>query len=137
MFIKDLTFEVEFTHYSEKNFCKDFLRKYGKKKWIETRKTIIDALNRSFLLQNTKRIDNLRFFQEDEIGIFKLDFSVAGTNFSPKASGNRAIFYLCNNTGKINILLVYAKDHCDKKCSETQWIFKHIKTNFPEYRKYC
>ena len=137
MFIKDIIFEVEFTPYSERHYCKDFLKKYSEKKWIETRKTIIDALSRSFLLQNTKRIDNLRFSQEESLGIFKLDFSVAGTQFSPKTSGNRVIFSLSNNTGKIKILLVYGKGHCDKMHSETQWIFEQIKANFPELRKYC
>ena len=88
------------------------------------------------MMQQTTLIDVLKYSQEDSIGIFKFDFKVAGTPFSPKASGNRAIFSLCNNTGKIKILLLYGKDHCDKKHSETQWIFEHIKTNFPEYRKY-
>jgi len=137
MFIKDIIFDVEFTPYSERHYCKDFLKKYSEKKWIETRKTIIDALSRSFLLQNTKRIDNLRFSQEENLGIFKLDFSVAGTQFSPKTAGNRAVFSLHNNTGKIWVLLVYSKGHCDKIHSETQWILEQIKANFPEYRKYC
>jgi len=78
-----------------------------------------------------------RYFQEDEIGIFKYDFKIAGTNFSPKSSCNRVIFSLNNNTGIIQILLVYGKDHCDKMHSENQWIFEHIKANFPEYKKYC
>jgi len=44
---------------------------------------------------------------------------------------------LCNNTGNIKILLVYGKTHCGKRHTETQWIFEHIKGNFPEYKKYC
>lgn len=137
MFIRNLSFRVEFSAYAETHYCKDFLRKYKTKKWLETKKTISDVLARSFLLQNTNRIDNLRFSREREMGIFKLDFSVAGTNVSPKSSGNRAIFSLCNNTGKIEILLVYGKTHCSKNIKETQWILEHIKGNFPEYKKYC
>ena len=137
MFIKDLFFEVTFSQYAETHFCKDFCKKYKERKWIETRHTIIETLQRSFMVQQTALIDVLKYSQEDNIGIFKFDFKVAGTPFSPKTSGNRAIFSLCNNTGKISVLLVYGKDHCSKKQSETQWIFEHVKTNFTEYRKYC
>jgi len=137
MFIKDLCYQIEFSRYCEKHFCKDFLRKYKPKQWLETKRTIIDTLQRAYSFQNTNLIDNLKFWGEDGVGIFKLDFRVAGTNFSPKVSGNRVVFFLYNNTGKINILLVYGKDHCSKKHSETQWILECIKENFPEYRKYC
>lgn len=137
MFIKNLIFNVEFTQYAETHYCKNFLKKYKTKQWLETKKTITEALERSFLLQNTNRIDNLKFSQEDGIGIFKLDFRVAGTNFSPKSSGNRVIFSLCNNTGNVKILLVYGKTHCRGKYTETKWILKYVKGNFPEYKKYC
>jgi hypothetical protein len=137
MFIKDLPYQVEFSVYCERHFCKDFLKKYKPRQWIETKKTIIATLERAHAFQETNLIDNIKFSQENGIGIFKLDFRVAGTNFSPKTSGNRAIFSLCNNTGKINVLLVYGKGHCNKRHTETQWIFEHIKANFPEYRKYC
>ncbi len=137
MFIKDLFFQVEFSYYAERHYCKGFLKKYKTKQWLETKRTIIVALERSFKFQTTNLIDNLRFSQKDGIGIFKLDFRVAGTNTSPKSSGNRVIFALCNNTGNIKVLLVYGKARCSKKNTETQWIFEHIKENFPEYKKYC
>lgn len=136
MFIKDRKYQVEFTAYAKRHYCKDFLKKFSIKRWLETKKTIREALERSFMFQNTGLIDNLIFSQQDGIGIFKLDFRVAGTNTSPKSSGNRAIFSLCNNTGNISILIVYAKNHCGKNQSETQWIFGQIKKNFPEYKKY-
>ncbi|MDP2642688.1 MAG: hypothetical protein Q8P62_02500 [Candidatus Peregrinibacteria bacterium] len=136
MFIKDLSYQVEFSVYCEKHFCKDFLRKYKPRQWIETKKTIVSVLERAYAFQNTNLIDTLKFSQEDGVGIFKLDFRVAGTNFSPKSSGNRVVFSLCNETGRINVLLVYGKDHCDKKCSETQWIFGCVKVGFPEWRKW-
>ncbi|QQR55077.1 hypothetical protein IPG41_00670 [Candidatus Peregrinibacteria bacterium] len=137
MFIKDLSYQIEFSSYCERHFCKDFLKKYKTRQWLETRKTIIATLERAYAFQNTGLIDNLKFSQEDGVGIFKLDFRVAGTNFSPKTSGNRVIFSLSINAVKIKVLLVYGKDHCDKKHSETQWILEQIKANFPEYRKYC
>ncbi|NIA02517.1 MAG: hypothetical protein GWP15_03975 [Nitrospirae bacterium] len=137
MFIKDISFIVGFSSCAEKYYCKDFLKKYKVKQWIETKKTIISTLERCYKFQSTNLIDNLKFSQEDGVGIFKLDFRVAGTNVSSKSSGNRAVFCLCNNTGDIKILLVYGKNHCGRKGTETQWILEHIKTNFSELKKYC
>lgn len=143
MFIKDISFQVIFSSYAETHFCKDFYKKYKVKQWSETKKTIIYTLERAFMTQQTSLIDLLSYSQDDNIGIFKFDFKVAGTNVSPKSSGNRAIFSLCNNTGIIKILLVYSKIHCGKNITETKWIFEHIKGNFPvkgnfpEYKKYC
>jgi len=127
MFIKDLFFKVEFSSYSESHFCKEFYKKYKGKQWLETQKTVIDTLQRAFLVQQTSLIDTLKYSQDDDIGIFKYYFKIAGTN---------VIFSLCNKTGNIKILLVYGKNHCGKKCSETQWILEQIKSNFPEYKKY-
>ncbi len=137
MFIKDVNFKVEFSNFAEKHFCKDFLKKYKSKAWSITYQSIKDALKKSFGFQQTGLIDNIKFLQKDNFGIFKLDFRVAGTNISPKSSGNRVIFSLCNNSENINILLVYGKDHCAKNQSETQWILEKIKNNFPQYKKYC
>jgi hypothetical protein len=135
MFIKDINFKVEFSSFAERHFCKDFLKKYKSKAWSITYQSISDVLKKSFGFQQTDLIDNIKFSQKEDFGIFKLDFRVAGTNMSPKSSGNRVVFSLCNNSGYINILLVYGKDHCVKNQSETQWILAHIKNNFPEYKK--
>lgn len=137
MFIKDIPFRVEFSSYAEAHFCKDFSKKYKGKQWLETKKTISETLQRAFSVQQTSLLDVLKFSQEDETGIFKLDFRVAGTDVSPKTSGNRVVFSLRNTNGHIEILLVYGKKHCGKKHTETQWIFEHVKRNFPEYKKYC
>lgn len=136
MYIKDTRFYVEFSKYAERYFCKNFLKKYKTKKWVETRKTIVTTLERAFAFQKTSLIDNIKS-REGKIGIFKLDFRVAGTNSSPKKSGNRVIFHLCNTTSKITIILVYGKDNCSKQQSETQWILEHVKNNFPEYKNLC
>lgn len=137
MFIKNLSFQVEFSSFAESHFCKEFLKKYKPKQWIETKKTIVDTLERSFAFQQTALIDNLKFVSADGFGIFKLDFRVAGTNESPKSSGNRVIFSLSNITSCITVLLVYGKIHCPKKQSETQWILGQVKGAFPEWKRYC
>lgn len=137
MFIKDIVFTVEFSEYAQKHYCKDFLKRYKVKSWIETEKTIKATLIRASTFQNTNLIDTIKFSQESGIGIFKYDFKVAGTNESPKTSGNRVIFSLDNGTGNIIILLVYGKTHCDKRHTETQWILEQVKLNFPALKKYC
>lgn len=138
MFIKDINFQVEFTTFAESHFCKDFHKKYKKKPWTETIRTINDTLRRAYGTQReSSLIDIITYSQDDNCGLFKLDFRVAGSNLSAKASGNRVVFFLSNATGNIKILLVYCKDHCDKKTGENQWIFRKIRENFPEYKKYC
>jgi hypothetical protein len=134
MFIKDMPFKVEFSSYSERHFCKDFIKKYKAKQWIETQKTIVATLERAYSFQEKALIDNIKFSLEHDMGIFKLDFRVAGTKTSPKGSGNRVIFYLCNSSSEIKILLVYGKNHCKKGQSETSWILEKIKDNYPEYK---
>jgi len=137
MFIKDYNFNVKFSSYAEKHFCKGFLKKYNQKPWGETRKTIILMLIMAFNMQKTEQISNLSFNDKDSVGIFKLKFKVANTNTSPKSSWNRVVFALSNNDKKIEILIVYSKNDIGKKSNETEWIMWHIKDNFPEYEKYC
>lgn len=134
MFIKDKSFRVSFSAYAQRHYCKDFLKNYKPKKWAETHKTILESLERSYRLQGTNLVDNLRYSVEEDAGIFKLDFRVAGTNESSKSSGNRVIFYLSNRTDTIVILLVYSKGHCGKSMHETAWVYAQIKGNFPEYK---
>ena len=137
MFISNGDFRVIFSPYAEKHFCKDFGKKYRGKPWVETRRTIVATLERAAAFQSTDLIDVLRFSHENHAGIFKLDFRVAGTNVSPKGSGNRVIFSLSNVTSEVIILLVYAKTHCDKRHSETQWALEQVKSAFSEWKQYC
>ena len=137
MYIKDILYRVDFSAFCERHYCKDFKKKYSLNKWLDTKETIIAVLERAHVLQNSSLVDTLKFSQEDGIGIFKMDFRVAGTKFSPKTSGNRVIFALNHATGNIVVLLVYGKDHCAKRQSETQWILEQIKENFTEYKRYC
>ncbi len=137
MFIKDVIFQIEFSSFSERHYCKDFFKKYKSQKWVETRKTIVETLERAYLVQQTSLIDVLKYSQIHGIGIFKYDFKVAGTDFSPKTSGNRVIFSLCNTSGLIKVLLVYGKEHVGQRTNETDWIMGHVKMNFPELKKFC
>ena len=92
-------------------------------------------LERAHQFEKKSLVSLLHFKQEENVGIFKLQFAVAGRRESPKSAGNRAVFFLCNKTSTIKVLLVYGKEHCSKNQPELQWIREHIKQNFPEYKK--
>lgn len=136
MFIKDLNFTVIRSKYSERHFLKDFLKKYGNRKWGATEIAIFETLKRIFTYQQTALIDPINFSQEDNCGIYKLRFAIAGENKSLRDS-YRLIFFVDNKKELIEMLLIYGKRHCSKKQSETQWIKEQIKNNFSKYRKYC
>ncbi len=128
MFIKDIDFQVSFSDFSEKHYKKRFKKKYPKE-WEITEKAIIESLKRVYRLKETNRLDCIKFCEP--LGLFKFDFAVAGTQKSPKKSGNRIILFLDNEKENIDILLIYHKDDLEKRRSETE-AWKHlIKNHFP------
>jgi len=136
MFIKDIKFTIVRSPYAERHFVKNFKKKYGDRKWEKTELSFYRTLERIFNYQQTALIDTISFSSENNCGIFKLDFSIAGENKSAKTSGNFLIFAVSNEKALIEILLIYGKSDCSKS-SETQWIKEQIKENFTEYKKYC
>jgi len=93
--MEQFNYRVEFMPYTERHYRKKFQKEYGKK-WEPTEKTIIAVC---------ERIDNmLRFKRADLIAVsgsyklVKLDFAVEGTQTSPKASGNRFILHIDEDT---------------------------------------
>lgn len=129
MFIKDIDFNVSFSEYSKKHYQNKFKKKYTKG-WEITEKAIIESLKRVYRLKDTDRLDCIKFC--DSYGLFKFDFAVAGTQKSPKKSGNRIILFLDNDASEINILLIYHKDDLEKRRSETEAWKYLIKNNFPD-----
>ena len=132
MFIKDIDFQVSFSKFSEKHYKKKFQKKY-KNEWEITERAIIESLKRVFRLKDTNLLDCIKFCEP--YGLFKFDFAVAGTQKSPKKSGNRIILFLDNEEEKINILLIYHKDDLEKRRSETEAWKSLIKNNFPDIWK--
>ncbi|RKZ43725.1 MAG: hypothetical protein DRR16_27770 [Candidatus Parabeggiatoa sp. nov. 3] len=128
MFIKDIDFQVSFSDFSEKHYKKRFQKKYTKE-WAITEKAIIESLKRVYRLKDTDRLDCIKFCEP--YGLFKFDFAVAGTQKSPKKSGNRIILFLDNEKENIDVLLIYHKDDLEKRRSETEAWKYLIKNNFP------
>ena len=133
MFIKDIDFKVSFSDFAETHYRKKFRKKYSEKEWEITEKSIVLSLERAYQLKDTDRLDCIKFCEP--YGLFKFDFAVAGTQKSPKNSGNRIILFLDNEQENIDLLLIYHKEDLGKRRPETEAWKYLIKNNFPEIWK--
>lgn len=121
-------YSVSFHEYSEKHYIKEFEKKY-KTHWDSTRKAIVSSLERIANLDGTNSLDFICISNQKTI-LAKFDFKVAKTNVSPKSSGNRCILEVCNEDLGVKVLLVYCKDHIDRKINqETLWWKEHVATS--------
>lgn len=121
----DKKYSVVFDEYAEKFYIKDFAKKH-KAHWDVTRLSISETLERIAKLSGTSVIDMVCPTDKDTF-LVKFDFKVAKTNVSPKTSGNRCILEVCNNKLEVRVLLVYCKDHIDRKDKqETLWWKEHV-----------
>lgn len=123
-----LPYTVEVWAYAERHFINDFSKKYSKA-WQITLEVIFHSLY---------RIDQLLLTSKAEIitscpswMLIKCEFTVAGSNISAHASGNRYIIYQDQQTKVISILLLYAKTHVRKNQQETIRRKQEIKSNYP------
>jgi len=57
----------------------------------------------------------------DQYKLVKLDFAVAGTRISPKASGNRCIILINEDTRHVDILLAYSKNDIGPPNETQKW----------------
>lgn len=125
---------VDFSDFAKRHYLNKFERKYKGKQWQITLDSIIQDLSRlrtsSSALQNSTQIDELH--SNGRCWIFKYDFRVAGQRESAKASGNRLVGFLDGDAGRIKILFIYGKTDLPKNCSETAFIMKALKKEFPE-----
>lgn len=53
--------------------------------------------------------------------LVKLDFAIAGTRVSPKASGNRCILYINEETRHVEVLIAYSKNEIGPPNETTKW----------------
>jgi hypothetical protein len=122
-------YSVKFDEYAEKRFIKDFKKKY-KGNWDATRLSIEDTLVRIANLEGGNQLDIICTSVAGTY-LVKFDFKVAKTNMSAKTSGNRCILEVCNQTFKVNVLLVYCKDHIGRSDGqETLWWKEEIENQY-------
>ena len=127
----DIDYRVIFSSFSQRHYIKRFSKDYKGKRWILTEDSIFQQLKRIGSLQYTQQVDELK--KGTGCLLFKYDFAVAQTNISPKASGNRCVVFLDIERQLEVVMLVYAKTDLPKNVSETQFIFRTIKTEFNDY----
>jgi hypothetical protein len=116
--MEQYNYRVEFEPFTERHYVKKFKKEY-KDKWLATERTIIAVC---------ERIDNmLRYNRADLISVsdcfklVKLDFAVEGTQMAPKASGNRCILYIDEDTRAVKVLLVYSKNEISPPNETQKW----------------
>lgn len=122
-------YTVIFSDFAEKYYIKSFKKKY-KTAWDKTESALYTQYTYfDFLFQKSVAET---IINKDNILICKTEFSIAGSQKSPKSSGNRCIIAIDKDIKTVYVLLVYAKtdirgDH------ETHWWKGIIKSNYPEY----
>lgn len=114
--------------YSTRHFIKRFAKDYPGKRWDITFRSIEQDLRRVHALQTTQQVDELK--RGSGCILFKYDFTVAQSNVSPKASGNRCVIFLDTETHQQTILLLYGKPDLPKNQHETAWIYAVVEQEY-------
>ena len=116
--MEQFNYRVEFEPFTERHYVKKFKKEY-KDKWFATERTIIAVC---------ERIDNMLLYSRADLisisgcyKLVKLDFAVEGTQMSPKASGNRCILFVDEDTRAVKILLVYSKNEISPPNETQKW----------------
>ncbi len=123
-------YRVIFEEYAGRHYIKDFEKKY-KGAWLTTRKALVSEFRNIDMLINSGRTNPPIHRTDDNMQwVIKHEFVVAGLKESKKTSGRRIIAYVNDDQRVVNVLLVYHKDHVDKKSSETAWWERVIKGEY-------
>lgn len=122
---------VKIEKYAEGHFIKTFSKKY-KSHWDVTLEAITFELGRIdyFFKLKTKKLEDI--CGNDSIRIIKLEFTVAKSNQSAHASGNRCIAVWDKKKNLVSILLVYGKTDLSGHNETAEWK-GIIRDNYPEY----
>ena len=111
-------YRVQFEPYSKRHYINKFLKAY-RDKWLTTERIIIAVC---------ERIDNMLLYNRADLisisgsyKLVKLDFAVEGTRMSPKASGNRCILFVDEDSRSVKILLVYSRNEISPPNETQKW----------------
>lgn len=123
-------YRVYFEEYTNRHFVKDFEKKY-KGSWLTTRKALVSEFRNIDMLIDSGRTNSpIHRTDDNSQWIVKHEFVIAGQKESKKTSGRRVIAYVNDTKRVVRILLVYHKDHADKKSGETAWWLRTIKEEY-------
>lgn len=126
-FMEAQNYNVVFDPFTERNFIKTFSKKY-KSAWDKTEQDIVEVCKRIDAMLEYSRADLISVSQQYKL--VKLDFAVAGTQTSPKSSGNRCILLIDEDIRRGTVLLVYSKNNIGSP-NETQKWQTVIRSQFP------
>jgi hypothetical protein len=118
--MEQFNYRVQFEPYTERHYINKFHKAY-KDKWLATERTIIAVCERIDNMLQYNRADLISTSGCYKYKLIKLDFAVEGTRISPKASGNRCILFVDEDTRFVKILLVYSKNEISSLNETHKW----------------
>ena len=122
---------VQLSDYAKRHYVKAFEKRYAKKQWDITLRSIHADLAR---IKEYLKYDKAETIHDDgSRKIVKLYFRVAQTKDSAKGSGNRAIVVVEEATKVVTILLIYSKNEITSPNETAEWQTE-VKNNFPSVR---
>jgi len=119
--------------FANRHYIKSFVKKYKGKPWEITLSAIKSILARyDNIAPNHRPIDSKLdiICPCGQYMMVKLDFAVAGTQMSPKSSGNRVVAAVDSEKKIIKILLVYSKNDIGPPNETAKW--KNIVAHYYE-----
>jgi len=117
-------YAVFIENFAQRHYIKGFVKKHKNKHWEVTLTAIKSILARyDNISPNHKPVDSkLDVIRPcGQYMIIKLDFAVAGTQTSPKSSGNRVVAAVDTENKIIKILLVYSKNDIGPPNETAKW----------------
>ena len=122
---------VQISDYAKRHYAKKFEKRYAKKQW--------EVTLRSIFVELARIEENLKFKKAETIHsgnsrrIIKYYFRVAQTKDSARSSGNRVVAYVDGDRQIVTILLIYSKHEISPPNETAKWQ-KEVKDNFPALR---
>ncbi len=122
---------VQISDYAKRHYAKKFEKRYAKKQWDVTLRSVFAELARINENIQYKKAETIH--SGDDRRIVKYYFRVAQTKDSAKGSGNRVIALIDSKKMVATILLIYSKNEIAPPNETAKWQAE-VKGNFPALR---
>lgn len=122
---------VQISDYAKRHYAKKFEKRYTKKQWGVTLRSVFAELAR--INENIQYKKAKTIHDDGSQRIVKYYFRVAQTKDSAKGSGNRVIALIDDKKMVATILLIYSKNEITVPNETVKWQTE-VKGNFPALR---
>lgn len=122
---------VQISDYAKRHYAKKFEKRYAKKQWDVTLRSVFAELARINENIQYKKAETMH--DDGNRRVVKYYFRVAQTKDSAKGSGNRVIVLVDDKKMIVTILLIYSKNEITTPNETAKWQ-KEVKDNFPALR---